>query len=1061
MAAPRKVPFVTLSAFTGVPAPEPKKRRKEEEIDPTFAEHEKPGTAETGAGAGGGGGDGALFGNVKVGGGDTGKPSGITVRLNLCLSEPSDQASAEFSYSELVQSRQVKRHPPQGLTPACDPTDPLADEQRERREVEALAKKFESKYGNSVKKKRKDRMQDLIDIGFGYDESDSFIDNSEAYDELVPASLTTKLGGFYINTGTLHFRAASESEGEEGGKGEKLHKRMKDGEERVIKKRKKKEGVSLEEKKPKKNRLPKPGGLTLGAHRPEKKKRKKLMKDSLHLAAILRRFTPDNTDNRKKSLSAANARGPAHAAQPAGVATPHGPHPPFTPAHADLSMADLTTDPAVMSLLGSANESEMLQDLMGELDFGVLDSPQACSPTQGENGLTGVGPGQKAGSGLLGKGQGTSLLTPPPLPANLPAPLLKRIEDLRLASRQFDQEGRKKFFTLDMNSILLDIELQVQEQPAAVRSAVYSHLEAFVPCNKEVLLKRLKKLSLNVQDDRLRAPLLKLKLAVCSVMPEQITRYNMDCIARVAKQQSEDVEKNGSEEDDEEKPGKRVMGPRKKFHWDDKLRTLLCNVVRVKLGCYELEPQCSLSVEDYLKAFLESEVKPLWPKGWMQARILFKESRSVHSHLTDNPAKKKMVPTPKSKPREGVWVQKPPSLSVPSARHPTPSSPETICVSDSPDDDLPPPSPDSISHALALLSSAAKGLIQDRPASPKPAASALGKKAAPSVSSPPVPRPVSSPAPFGTAKGPLSQAQRHPQTHARQPTFPMLNKLQGSSPPPPHKARPPPTASPLMPPQQKSIPNMHLHTSKSSTVRPPFPVPGGGAKSYGTPAAQKAVSQGNCNTSPSLPSSSPAPGRRVSSPSPVASPANHEQRQRTAGGASPGTKPAVSRAPVATPPSLPVTSPLSQISSAGSSLLGTPPPSLPLGFGMLGGLVPVSLPFHLPSLLNFTPPTGQTGASAGSEGAMATGNNSGYSLAQKIQVYMEGGKKGEDVNGQFPRVGYLATWRALKLFNQTIENQASQQSAPPRPAPPHPVTNAAVTPIGSEAGNLLGPQTAG
>lgn len=37
------------------------------------------------------------------------------------------------------------------------------------------------------------------------------------------------------------------------------------------------------------------------------------------------------------------------------------------------------------------------------------------------------------------------------------------------------------------------------------------------------------------QDDRMRNPLLKLKLAVCSVMPEQIAKYNMECMAKVAK----------------------------------------------------------------------------------------------------------------------------------------------------------------------------------------------------------------------------------------------------------------------------------------------------------------------------------------------------------------------------------------------------------------------------------------------------------------------------------------------------------------------------------------------
>lgn len=40
--------------------------------------------------------------------------------------------------------------------------------------------------GGASKKKKKDRIQDLVDIGFGYDESDPFIDNSEAVSSLLP-----------------------------------------------------------------------------------------------------------------------------------------------------------------------------------------------------------------------------------------------------------------------------------------------------------------------------------------------------------------------------------------------------------------------------------------------------------------------------------------------------------------------------------------------------------------------------------------------------------------------------------------------------------------------------------------------------------------------------------------------------------------------------------------------------------------------------------------------------------------------------------------------------------
>ena len=44
------------------------------------------------------------------------------------------------------------------------------------------------------------------------------------------------------------------------------------------------------------------------------------------------------------------------------------------------------------------------------------------------------------------------------------------------------------------------------------------------------------------------------------------------CVLDPSRQQPGEGEKNGSEEEDEGKPGKRMMGPRKKFVWDDKLR---------------------------------------------------------------------------------------------------------------------------------------------------------------------------------------------------------------------------------------------------------------------------------------------------------------------------------------------------------------------------------------------------------------------------------------------------------------------------------------------------------
>ena len=84
--------------------------------------------------------------------------------------------------------------------------DPLANDDEQC--LKDLEKHFQQKYGP----KKTKRMEDFIDKGMGYDETDPFIDNEEAYDELVPSTLTTKYGGFYINCGELEFRPLSPNE---------------------------------------------------------------------------------------------------------------------------------------------------------------------------------------------------------------------------------------------------------------------------------------------------------------------------------------------------------------------------------------------------------------------------------------------------------------------------------------------------------------------------------------------------------------------------------------------------------------------------------------------------------------------------------------------------------------------------------------------------------------------------------------------------------------------------------------------------------------------------------
>ncbi|XP_067441402.1 ubinuclein-1-like [Thunnus thynnus] len=587
-----------------------------------------------------------------------------TVRLVLKLFEPDDRDFPEFSYSQLVDNK---------ISHVVKDDVPLSrfemEEKQENEEMAALARKLEEKYGDKPKKK-KDRIQDLIDIGYGYDDEDSFIDNSEAYDEFVPASITTKFGGFYVNSGVLQFRQASDTETEDFTTEEKTLQPSKKRKLNGVQDKEKKK-LCREDGETKNNVDAKSSTLSEIVLSDKKKKKKKKAVGTLSVTSMLKKFQKEKERERQK-MEKANQK----------AATIMGaPKIPLFPADAGGGGGSGLTDP-LLSLIGSTNDHALIQ-AASTVDFDIdLDSlldvteetsslklfpatetqlhqPKTDYQTQSSVSSDAQPPYRKTNSQLkpppeqiqlISEASSTSPHQCAPLPEGLQPQLEDRIRKLMLAAKTSEGESKLKFFTPEINSILLEIEFQCREQGGQLRSKVYTHLSSFLPCSRETLLKRVKKLLLTHAEDppNVEDPMQKLKEAIGRAMPEQITSFYENCKAYEQVKTPKETEEgtygtqkvnDGPEDNVEEKGGKRG-GPKKLFKWNEEIRECLGQVLRAKMDRYKRERKGSQEMEEYLKMLLDNEVKPLWPKGWMQSRVLMRESKKMLSLFTGLPVKK-------------------------------------------------------------------------------------------------------------------------------------------------------------------------------------------------------------------------------------------------------------------------------------------------------------------------------------------------------------------------------------------------------------------------------------
>ncbi|KAM7010119.1 ubinuclein-1-like [Tautogolabrus adspersus] len=618
MAQSRRIQLTTLSCNVGLPSSPVKQAPAVK--SPSGVQHEKENRSDT-----------------------------DTVRLVLKLFEPDERSFPEFSFSQLVENK-INR------TKDVVPLSRFEEEEeRENDEVAAIARKLEEKYGNKPKTK-KDRVQDLIDIGYGYDDEDSFIDNSEAYDEFVPASITTKFGGFYINSGVLQFRQASDTEDLTT--------------DEITSETSKKRKLNVGKDKPKKKACREDGEIKndvdLMTSLPEtgpqdemKKKKKKKAAGTLSVTSMLKKFQREKEKERQK-MEKANQR---------AVFIMGAPTIPLCPADAGGGGGSGLTDP-LLSLIGSTNDHTLIQ-AANTVDFDIdlasllevsedsssvkafpqpatetqLYQPKVDNPAQSEVAQSECQSHTKTNSQphseqiqLLSQTSSISAQCVQ-MPEGLPVGLEYSIQKLVVAAKTSGGESKLKFFTPEINSVLLDIELQCREHGGQLRSKVYTLLSSFLPCSRDTLLKRVKKLSLthtkeppDVQD-----PVHKLKEAIGKAMPEQIACFFENCQAyeQVKTSKAAEEEKDGKqkvnvgpEDNVEEKSGKRG-GPKKLFKWNEEIRECFYHLLRVKMEGYKTERKGSQEMEEYLKTLLDSEVKPLWPKGWMQSRVLITESKKI------------------------------------------------------------------------------------------------------------------------------------------------------------------------------------------------------------------------------------------------------------------------------------------------------------------------------------------------------------------------------------------------------------------------------------------------
>lgn len=563
-----------------------------------------------------------FFSGAKGGTGSSGKDR-KTVRLELKLFEPTTKSFPEFNFSKLVREEQKR----QRKVEKKSTTNGFLPEPEDNSDVARIARELEKKYGagtaySSSGKFARPSQLDYCDRGAGYDEEDSFIDNTEAYDEIIPEEIETVCGGFYINSGQLEFKKLSNFERPEDAirmpkrKKRALSSSSDDSSDRP------EVAKAAPKKVTKKKEELGAGSATSGtdstAGKAGKVGRKRLnghvvKKVKMTVDKQLSGKATASKEEKKKKKGAKDANAETATGKDVKVVK--------TTTVKDMlrakrdSLRKMEQEKKGGRSSGSGSSSEAEEDENEATDEGSDSSDSDSSESGSDDSESDSGSAseheKKVDSEAESKKQKEIKL-----PDNLPDHLVQDLSSLKGIAK--NTSGKLNFFDVAVADLLLQIDVSSRMCGGSARNAIYKHLELHLQVSRQTLMVKIKKIRIRKEDNKVKKALNKLEDAVTELMPKVITNYENERqkaieLRNALPTTSESVEKP------------EIKHPKKKFPWNDQLRTLLFDVAAIRKQSFHILRPRKETEEEYVHSYLKKSVVPLWPSGWMKFEELQKE----------------------------------------------------------------------------------------------------------------------------------------------------------------------------------------------------------------------------------------------------------------------------------------------------------------------------------------------------------------------------------------------------------------------------------------------------